>query len=858
MSEQNQSTSDTEELVEKYIAIIGQHGHASTEARAFRKEHPNSDALDDIDAAYSSIDEDQRRGWLRACLLTLILLVIVAIGLLGLFNGVTAIETDKQLVKAEGDVRVARSDAAISEAMNEQLLEVLIAPTPETDPGAGQLVPPEHKETEVDAAVNLDKPADEDTTIALRSSDRNTHFSADGKEDVKQVTVKKGEQSAKFKMHIAELTDTRTIVVGSSAGKVDRAAMTVIPQLVSDDAPTPIDLELLRPVTAKDGAIVHLHSTNPNVTFQLDGKQIDSVTVPAGRAAVHFDVIAAKGHGGMMHLLATVEGGTPFLSRAEPTPVPRLGELMGVPPQVIGGSEPIPVTIDIDAPSAAAPPVVVRTDDPTLSFRTSEGDATELRFDPDKPSIEFEIVTKRTNEQQAATFFVEHERESKEISFVISPRPQPRPPFSSIQVPTSPITGGKPFAVTVPLDRPMSEEEVANIKLAADGITFTADEHGDSMLRFVGETMEVTEPRLVHVTAEHDSQAITSTVLLAPVPKPLPRPPVIDKLLLPVDTLTSGEAVSIAIELTEAIQDPAGVEIELKSTNPRVTFRPGDGPITKINLLPADKQLVFEIVAPKVTEVETTSISVHQGDHQQHAALAIVPKNPTTALRIESITLPDDPVLAGEPFVASLRLADDLPDEEIAQISVRANGIVFSRPEMEVGSTTLDFPGTAPEVTLPKLVRVEASFGKDQPSVEATSNLMVIPRSVAKPSLASIAITPPGDGDTKLQGKVELDQPAGDYRLVVFLTSNVSGVSLPEFVIVEPQHKSATFSIAINDGEVSGEVVITASLEDQSRETTLTVEPREAKSPDVENNRSARSSTRDTRCRSTRRGWRRR
>lgn len=406
-----------------------------------------------------------------------------------------------------------------------------------------------------------------------------------------------------------------------------------------------------------------------------------------------------------------------------------------------------------------------------------------------------------------------------------------------------------PKTVTLALLQPVSAADSAIVKLQSANPNVNILVSGNETDRVVvapGETkvqFELSSKDGTAIDAAHIIATVegASPFLKRPAPEsaaPIAETvvPVLPKELrgLPATVIGDGKAVSVAIALEQRVVDNNGITVDLKSTNPKVTFLANGQAVTSLTLMPSDEQIRFEIVANDIQQPEAACVSLHQGAHPAFAALLVMPPtslspppSPAAERYIESITLsPPATVISDGTFDASLKLARKLTSEEIDKISLTASNeeaVQVKRKKLDPDSNTIDFQVTTKHVDEPLPLQLAARFGEPSSSPEAELSLTLLPKpsqapEPVRPSLVSISVKPQDK-----EGEVKLDRAVKGYRQVVFLRSDAPSVVLPEYVIVEPDKTYATFPVSFTTTTPRGEIRVTATLDDQRREATFSI-----------------------------------
>lgn len=374
-------------------------------------------------------------------------------------------------------------------------------------------------------------------------------------------------------------------------------------------------------------------------------------------------------------------------------------------------------------------------------------------------------------------------------------------------------------------------KEVFTIELSNAKESFTEElkttESGfTKKLDAVEQDRDEAKKQLATTNAIADELARIGDILrLAPDPPGEPQPPISEGVDLLGDLaglprqINGGDAVAVAINLAEPTTDPEGAVIKLQTSDPQALwFRIDDESATSIRVMPGQEELRFEIVAEELSASRAVLLSLRDGEHLHHAPILVAAANPTDG-RIKAIILPNEPVTAGARFVASVRLRNDTSDEEIASISLQAEGVEFERQEIRPRSHTLDFSGTVAAVAEPTLVRVTASYREGDNSGDLTSCFLVLPPAGTKSSLASLRVSGQA-GEPLRWARVKFAGQRARYPRVVFLKSSDHSVRVPSLVIVKPNKITADFLIRATATGLR-EVVITASYEGDVKQVKL-------------------------------------
>lgn len=700
----------------------------------------------------------------------------------------------------------------------------------------------------IDATVELElelpNAVTEPQAISLENSNSKSHLKVNGNV-VNQIMIEEGQSSTKMELQVADLQsqEVRTVVVAASSGSVKPSAVTVIAEELTTE-PKLVSLELLRPAPAPNGTIVSLRSNDSSVEFFVGDKRSQQVVVPAGQTAVRFAASSRTGPSDRLsRIIATVDSGSPFLVRALP-------ETIAVPPSATlgavsvslnhasDGKSSVDVKVKLAAPLLKTGYAKVTTANPNVSFGTDSEDSTTIAIDADASEFKVAIATKPVDQPEVADIVIEHAGEQKHLAFMLLPRSTSvdrKPPFTSLQVPTTPVAVGETFSLSIPLAVPFDDESKSQVEVSAAGIRFSKPKVTGSQLVFDGLIEAANGLQMIPIKAEFNGHVVTSHVMARP-PIVLPNLPA-ELKEVPATIVGDSGAIPVSIDLPQPVAGPAGVEFELTSSSSSVKFETAGEPLPKIKLVANPGQPIgFNLVAADVHQPEAVCITLKQGRHEVSRAVLVTPKLPLlpkSKASVKALVVPHQPVVSGNPLIASLQISGEPTAEELASVSLSADpdSVKFVRQEVADDSRKIEFTATAPEVSEPQLLRVTASLGPVNDVVKQTEAVLLLPKETAtpasrSPSLVSISVMPQASGgEVKLVGEVKLDLSEVEHRQAVFLTSTASTVMVPEFIIIEPDDPTATFAVTVDGEPPTGEVRIVATLGSEVREHVFVIDP---------------------------------
>ena len=189
---------------------------------------------------------------------------------------------------------------------------------------------------------------------------------------------------------------------------------------------------------------------------------------------------------------------------------------------------------------------------------------------------------------------------------------------------------------------------------------------------------------------------------------------------------------------------------------------------------------------------------------------------------VESINLPNDPLVGGQPTSVTVRLASPAGPDGCRL------GIASSTTYAPL-SATLTVPARASSITIPLSVASVGSPKLAQLRTLTSGNPYVFRKFTIVPALLGSIVVAPNpikSGDTVVGTiKLKLAAPAGGY-LVTISSSDPTLLSVPRTVLVPYGATSAAFPVSVSAPSTSTVVTITASIDSQTPVATdVTINP---------------------------------
>ena len=303
--------------------------------------------------------------------------------------------------------------------------------------------------------------------------------------------------------------------------------------------------------------------------------------------------------------------------------------------------------------------------------------------------------------------------------------------------------------------------------------------------------------------------------------------PLLFSLSLNQESVVGGTSVTGTVTLLQAA--PAGGAVVTLVSSDTALVRPP----ASVFVPEGATAVSFAIATSAVAENQLVTINTGTANDNYRAPEVRVnlrpAGTPAPPASLSKVTLQSPSVLGGQTTTGTVTLTAPAP---AGGASVWVNGSMEGQVvtpsggvTVPAGSTSASFTITAPQVTSPYWVMIQASYGSSLSGMHGVV-LRIDPSQPAVPDLEAMSIQPVSTvaGGT-LQGTLQLAAPAPAGGTTVFLASSDPAAQVPSTVQIAAGNSTATFTVTTSQVSSMHSAQITAQSGSVTKDAWITVFP---------------------------------